>query len=502
MKSSSEVLPTACNQRGGVVIFVAVAMVVLIGFAALAIDLANLLVKRNELQNAADAGALAGARFLYGCDGTVNDDGFVDDCDPPLGAGGGVSVKSANEIAYDAARANRAQSTPVDVNWSGGNTGDVLRGHWSFATQTFTPRNVTTMPNLFLKTWDEVDANLDFINAVKVTTRREATSVVSYFARIFGIDSFVLSADAIAYIGFSGDAEMASYDQPIVMCRQSILNDAGEQDCRTGRLINSDSKRQESWNTGAWTDYITYDSEGSCGGSASANDVRPLVCNTGGLEGTLDLGDWLQINGGEMESALAALRRCWKEQASEDGDGGYTGGADYYAVDYSTWPNPTYTSDAQDGIPDVPWGIRVPVIVCEGNNFNTCAAYAGAVDLVVLHISGPGEDPMYLNIPRHMDGWGEGADEILTWTAEDQCHEIATLNDWIAEDDVSVNNRKLCWERFAQHFGLKDLSQDGAYADYKKKSLYVSFLCQYKQPNGNTGGEYFGVLAKIPKLVE
>ena len=72
MKSFSEVLPTACNQRGGVVIFVAVAMVVLIGCAALAIDLTHLYVARNELQNAADAGALAGARFLFVNDGTYD----------------------------------------------------------------------------------------------------------------------------------------------------------------------------------------------------------------------------------------------------------------------------------------------------------------------------------------------------------------------------------------------------------------------------------------------
>ena len=37
----------------------------LLGFAALAIDVAYLLVVRNELQNAADAAALAGAPCLY-----------------------------------------------------------------------------------------------------------------------------------------------------------------------------------------------------------------------------------------------------------------------------------------------------------------------------------------------------------------------------------------------------------------------------------------------------
>jgi len=73
-------------------------------------------VVRNELQNAADAGALAGARFLYNDEGTAVNTG-------------------ANAIAWNAAKANQALAitgaVSVDVNWPGGNAGDVQRGHWS-----------------------------------------------------------------------------------------------------------------------------------------------------------------------------------------------------------------------------------------------------------------------------------------------------------------------------------------------------------------------------------
>ncbi len=48
------------NQRGVTVVLVAVLMVVFLGLAALAVDISHLYVVRNELQNAADAGALAG----------------------------------------------------------------------------------------------------------------------------------------------------------------------------------------------------------------------------------------------------------------------------------------------------------------------------------------------------------------------------------------------------------------------------------------------------------
>jgi Flp pilus assembly protein TadG len=114
------------DQQGVSAVLIAVCLFMLMAFVALAIDVSHLVVARNELQNAADAGALAGAGDLYTDDGTsVN--------------------TNANQIGYDAATANISEQVSVEVNWSGGNTGDVQRGHWSFATRTFTP-NASTAP--------------------------------------------------------------------------------------------------------------------------------------------------------------------------------------------------------------------------------------------------------------------------------------------------------------------------------------------------------------------
>jgi len=55
--------------KGAVSVIVAILMTVLIGFAALAVDVAYVFLIKNELQNAADAGALAGAGALYNNDG-------------------------------------------------------------------------------------------------------------------------------------------------------------------------------------------------------------------------------------------------------------------------------------------------------------------------------------------------------------------------------------------------------------------------------------------------
>jgi Flp pilus assembly protein TadG len=121
MKTRFQLYSGLKDERGAVAIIIAISIVMLISFGALAVDLGHLYVVRNELQDAADAGALAGARFLYNEDGTVNE--------------------GANQIAYSAAIANTSEGKAVEVNWSGGNGDDVQRGHWSFAARTFTPNS-------------------------------------------------------------------------------------------------------------------------------------------------------------------------------------------------------------------------------------------------------------------------------------------------------------------------------------------------------------------------
>ena len=106
-------------ERGSVSVIVTISLLVLVGVAALVIDIGHLAVTKNELQNAADAGALAGARCLYIDDGTAINE-------------------ACNQTAIDAATANQCDNLPVEVS-----AGDVERGHWTFATKTFTPDNST-----------------------------------------------------------------------------------------------------------------------------------------------------------------------------------------------------------------------------------------------------------------------------------------------------------------------------------------------------------------------
>ncbi len=60
------------NEKGNVLIMVAMATAVLAGFGILTIDIGRMLVTKTQLQNAADAGALAGAGMY--CGGTPTDE--------------------------------------------------------------------------------------------------------------------------------------------------------------------------------------------------------------------------------------------------------------------------------------------------------------------------------------------------------------------------------------------------------------------------------------------
>ena len=97
-------------QKGAVSVLVALTLPVLVGAGALAVDLAYLHVVRSELQNDADAAALAGARKLYASGAAALD-------------WSGAATTASNAIALNSA----AGHTLTD--------GQVLTGYWD-TTQT------------------------------------------------------------------------------------------------------------------------------------------------------------------------------------------------------------------------------------------------------------------------------------------------------------------------------------------------------------------------------
>lgn len=411
------------NERGVSAVLIAILMFVFLAFAALALDLSHIFVAQNELQNAADAGALAGARFLYNNSGTAVNPG-------------------ANQIGHDAALANKSENSAVEVNWTSGNTGDVQRGHWCFATRTFTPNASLNPVDLWNVSDEELDANTNFINAVQVTTRREATPIVSYFARIFGIQNFQRTATAVAYIGFAGTLEPDEAKQPVAICKQALENSDGDYTCSIGRMLNSGSN-DATHNSAGWTNFSQ-----PCD-TADANEMRGLVCGNGNPE-EVKYGEGIGANGGVQDVVFRDLRDCWINSV---------------------------TSHAEDGLPNEPWQLMLPVVDCPGNNVSNCATLKGAVKLIVLFMSPEGGTPDINDAPMEMKN-------------------VPGYPDWYNNSP----DGQVRWNSFVQNFNLQNV--DGSPAPYAKKSIYFLPECDYHEPAGLTGGENFGVLAKIPVLVK
>ncbi len=421
-------------DRGAVLVLVGTLMIVFVGMSALAIDLGHLYVVRNELQNAADAGALAGAMTLYSDD-------------PVTGL---EILASANQNARDAATQNKSENLPVEVQWTGGNTGDVQRGHWSFSEKTFTPVDSLTPISLAGRSTAELDImdgttsarSPAHVNAVKVKSRREANPATSFFAGIFGFDSFVRSAEAVGYIGFAGQLEPGEADQPIAICEESIqqfdANGRPFYSCNIGRMINSGSKIESS-ETGGWTDF---NQDSPCQGGTNAKDVRDVVCGSGNPTAVL-YGQSIATNGGEINTAFKALFDCWQQHLAD--------------------------SMAETGHYQ-PWEMTLPVVSCPGNNVGTCETVVGAVTVYVVWIN-ENTDPHSNDAPTEMGDWSS------------------------SEVDGAAR-----WQSFVNEFNLQNV--DGSPAPYNQKSIYFLPSCEVQSPVGHTGGKNFGVLAKYPVLVK
>ena len=165
---------TLNNKRGQAVIYLALLLFVLVGFAALVIDLGYMYVNKAKLQNAADAAALAGAGKIRIPDVFAN--------------------LSSRQSAKYYATLNEA-SLDLNQNTTNDQSGDIVLGVF----------NPNTDPKF---TAVPVMGTYSSINAVKVVARRNddtGTGINAslkydmFLGKIFGWDQMGTKASAIAY---------------------------------------------------------------------------------------------------------------------------------------------------------------------------------------------------------------------------------------------------------------------------------------------------------------
>jgi len=200
-------VPHQYRRRGTLIVYVAIILPVLLGLIGLASDTGYVYWTAHQLQNAADAAALAGAEHL------------VD------------SQNTALTAAYTTALANRAGGAAVQVTTQPSNP-DVVIGTYNLSTGAFTANGIPA-------------------NAVQVTARRTQGSPAGplnlIFGPIVGIATSNVSRTAIAVTDTGPDAGIILLD-PTASPALSMSGSSGSISVTNGSIVvDSNSSSALSW---------------------------------------------------------------------------------------------------------------------------------------------------------------------------------------------------------------------------------------------------------------
>lgn len=158
------------DQSGAVIIVTGVSLMLIMGMAGLALDLGHMYVIRTELQRAADAGAMAGARALF-----IPKLGDVPQC------------AAAETKAWEISQANYADGASPEISTPSGY--GLPYGNWNWSTKTFSPGCFSGVGT--------------YTNAVTLRASRSNISLI--FMGVFGHGPRTISADALAVMDGVGE---------------------------------------------------------------------------------------------------------------------------------------------------------------------------------------------------------------------------------------------------------------------------------------------------------
>jgi len=254
--------PRRNRERGVTIVFVAITLVVLIGFVALVMDLGKLFKTRSELQNASDSAAHAGATAL---DGTS------------------AGIARARDRAKEYAALHFANGSTVEIADE-----DILFGHWDDIAHTFT--SFGTEP-----------ANPAAVNAVRVIDRREGgDSVMLDLATLLGRPSSTVHTDAIAVGG--GPRNECAF--PIVVADCSL-----SQPLADGSCAHCLRYQDNNTDTAGWTSFDAGSVSGptiaglirsACFDAAGNVAVDPVTHECMGTCTNIEAGDDVKVQNGNL----------------------------------------------------------------------------------------------------------------------------------------------------------------------------------------------------------
>ena len=202
MKSYFKLFERVKNQAGVSAVIVAICLTMLIGFTALAVDVGYMYVTKNELQNVADASALAGAGYL----GSIYETLSYDEQQTHE-----FSRSDIVGVAQQVALKNQAARTNILIN-----DADVTIGTW----------NDVDEDGIYKL--DSIAAPIVGPDAVEVIARRDGSAngpITTFFAKIFGIDAVDVSADATAALTGPAIVDEGELKVPFSLSENNFPND-------------------------------------------------------------------------------------------------------------------------------------------------------------------------------------------------------------------------------------------------------------------------------------
>jgi hypothetical protein len=239
------------DQSGGMTVLVALLLVVLLTVSALAVDYGHMAWVQGELQKAADAGALAGARALA----------------PYVGNPATPDWIAGQNKAAETARLNRADAqaiTDCQVDY----------GFWNLSTKTLQPAGI--VPTI-------ADRPAIRVRIAKAAGHNGGP-LRTLFAPIFGVNSRDLSAQAIAVI--SGPYNIPPHGGAFPMAMpQTLVDQYWNQDPPVSFQIGALNQDPDS---GQWTSFFS--------GANDVPTIRDLINN--GNPSSLKIGDNIWIEPG------------------------------------------------------------------------------------------------------------------------------------------------------------------------------------------------------------
>lgn len=260
------------RQGGAVAVMVAAGLVMIIGFLAMVIDLGHLYIAKTELQNAADAAALSGAKQLNGTLLGVYNTAAGIDC----------GNKGAVQCAIETAATNKydLSSSTVDITIADIWVGDCPDDSCMVAASSITS-----------------NADAARMTFLKVHTRNR--NMVTWFARIWNILN--MSTYGMAVAGkYSIDVS------PVGICQLTSDNPTNELGYERGVSYKVSDANPLAPGTPFWIDPVEMAPTPCVPSHNNANNTVPYMC-TGKMAYTPTAGSIVYTNTGTSVPVLRAV---------------------------------------------------------------------------------------------------------------------------------------------------------------------------------------------------